>query len=134
MSFPKDFLFGVATSAAQIEGAAQTDGKGLSIWDVFSRIPGKIAGGATPETACGSYHLFGEDIRLMREIGVKSYRFSISWPRVLPDGTGRINQKGLDYYRRLIDGLNNNGIAPNVTLYHWDLPYELEMLRRLFKP
>ncbi len=126
MSFPKDFLFGVATSAAQIEGAAQTDGKGLSIWDVFSRIPGKIAGGATPGTACGSYHLFGEDIRLMREIGVKSYRFSISWPRVLPDGTGRINQKGLDYYRRLIDGLNNNGIAPNVTLYHWDLPYELE--------
>lgn len=78
MSFPKDFLFGVATSAAQIEGAAQTDGKGLSIWDVFSRIPGKIAGGATPGTACGSYHLFGEDIRLMREIGVKSYRFSIS--------------------------------------------------------
>lgn len=126
MSFPKKFLFGVATSAAQVEGAAQADGKGLSIWDVFSRIPGKTADGATPDTACDSYYLYKDDIRLMREIGVNSYRFSIAWSRVLPDGTGKVNQKGLDYYKRLVDELNDNGIVPNVTLYHWDLPYELE--------
>ena len=126
MGFGKDFLFGTATSAAQIEGAALEDGRGLSIWDVFSRIPGKIADNTTPETACNHYHLFKDDVRLMRTLGVNSYRFSISWSRVLPEGRGRVNQKGLDFYKRLVEELNKNGIIPNVTLYHWDLPYELE--------
>lgn len=126
MGFSKDFLFGVATSAAQIEGEAQEDGRGLSIWGVFSRIPGKIADNKTPEIACDHYHLFKDDVKLMRELGVNSYRFSISWSRVLPEGTGQINQKGLDFYKRLVDELNKNDIVPNATLYHWDLPYELE--------
>ena len=126
MGFPKDFLFGVATSAAQIEGAAQEDGRGLSIWDVFSRIPNKIADNTTPEIACDHYHLFKDDVKLMRELGVNSYRFSISWSRVMPEGTGQINQKGLDFYKRLVEELNKNEIVPNATLYHWDLPYELE--------
>ena len=126
MRFPKDFLFGAATSAGQIEGAAQEDGRGLSIWDVFSRIPGTIADNTTPETACNHYHLFKDDVKLMRELGIESYRFSVSWSRVLPEGKGRVNQKGLDFYKRLVDELNKNNIVPNATLYHWDLPYELE--------
>ena len=126
--FPKDFLWGTATAAAQIEGAAQKDGKGLSIWDVFSRIPGKVTNGDTPEVACNHYELYKEDVQMMKKMGLKSYRFSVSWPRVLPDGKGQINQKGLDFYKRLIDELLKNDIVPNMTLYHWDLPYELQNL------
>lgn len=124
--FPKDFLWGVATAAAQIEGAALKDGRGLSIWDVFAKIPGKIINGDTPEVACNHYELYKEDIKLMKEIGIKSYRFSTSWSRILPEGRGQINDKGLDFYKRLVDELLKNDIVPNLTLYHWDLPYELE--------
>lgn len=123
-----DFIWGVATAAAQIEGGYLDDGKGLSIWDAFSHIPGNIRNGDVPDVACDSYHLWEKDIALMKEIGVKGYRYSISWARVMPEGKGRINQKGLDYYRRLTDKLQENGISPNITLYHWDLPYELERL------
>jgi beta-glucosidase len=126
-TFPKNFNWGVATAAAQIEGAAFEDGKGASIWDVFSRIPGRILNGDTPDIACNSYHLYPEDIALMKKIGIRSYRFSFSWPRLLPDGTGNVNQQGLDYYRRLIDSLKEAGIKPNATLYHWDLPYSLQL-------
>ena len=124
--FPSGFLWGVATSAAQVEGAALEDGKGLSIWDVFSRIPGKIRDGSTPDVSCDSYHRYREDIALMKRLGVQSYRFSFSWPRVMPEGTGKINDKGLDFYKRLVEGLLESNIIPNATLYHWDLPYELE--------
>lgn len=123
--FPKDFIWGVATAAAQIEGAAQEDGKGLNIWDVFSRIPGKIVNGDTPETACDHYHRFREDIAHMKKMGVKSYRFSFSWSRLFPQGTGEVNPKGLAFYKELVAELKANGIIPNATLYHWDLPYEL---------
>mgnify|MGYP005950550549 CR=1 FL=1 len=123
-----DFIWGVATAAAQIEGGYLDDGKGLSIWDAFSHIPGNIRNGDVPDVACDSYHLWEKDIALMKEIGVKGYRYSISWARVMPEGKGKINQKGLDYYRRLTDKLQENGISPNITLYHWDLPYELERL------
>ncbi|WP_251548591.1 glycoside hydrolase family 1 protein [Pumilibacter intestinalis] len=122
------FLWGVATAATQIEGAYDTDGKGLSIWDVFSRIPSAIRNGDTPDEACDSYHRFKEDIALMKEIGVNAYRFSVSWSRILPEGRGKINRKGLDYYRRLTDELEEAEIAPNITLYHWDLPYELQRI------
>ena len=124
--FPKNFLWGTATAAAQIEGAAQRDGKGLSIWDVFSRIPGKVTNGDTPEVACDHYGLYKEDVKLMKELGLKSYRFSVSWPRILPEGKGQINQKGIDFYKRLIDELLKNDIVPNMTLYHWELPQALE--------
>lgn len=126
LTFPKDFLWGVATAAPQIEGAWDEDGKGESIWDRFSRIPGKIKNGDTPSVACDSYHRYEEDIRHLQALGVKSYRFSIAWPRVLPEGRGKPNSQGLDYYSRLIDGLLEAGILPNVTLYHWDLPQKLE--------
>lgn len=127
MSIPKDFIFGVATSAGQVEGAAYEDGKGLSIWDVFSCIPGNIVDGSKPDGACNMYHSWKEDIQTMKRLGVDSYRFSFSWSRILPDGKiGSINQKGLDYYKRMIEELHNNQIMPNATIYHWDLPYELE--------
>ncbi len=124
----KDFLWGVATAAAQIEGAYNEDGRGLSIWDVFARIPGTIRGGDTPDTACDSYHKWKDDVALLKDIGVNAYRYSVSWSRVLPEGRGKVNQKGLDYYRRLTDALEEAGIAPNITLYHWDLPYELQRI------
>ena len=124
--FPANFLWGVATAAPQIEGAWDADGKGESIWDRFSRLPGKIANGDTPSVACDSYHRYPEDIQNLKALGVKAYRFSIAWPRVLPEGRGQPNPKGLDYYNRLIDGLLAAGITPNVTLYHWDLPQKLE--------
>jgi beta-glucosidase len=124
--FPSDFIWGVATSAAQVEGAALEDGKGLSIWDVFSRIPDKTKDASTPDISCDHYHRYAEDIASMKALGIKSYRFSFSWPRVMPDGTGKINDKGLDFYKRLVDELLENDIIPNATLYHWDLPYELE--------
>ncbi|ELP66519.1 GH1 family beta-glucosidase [Streptomyces turgidiscabies] len=123
---PPGFRFGAATAAYQIEGAHAEDGRGPSIWDTFSHTPGRTLGGATGDTAADHYHRYREDIALLRDLGVDSYRFSISWPRVLPEGTGRANAKGLDFYDRLIDELLAAGIAPAVTLYHWDLPQALE--------
>lgn len=125
--FPQDFLWGTATAAAQVEGAAFEDGRGPSIWDVFSRIPGKIGDGSTPDVACDQYHRFEEDIAIMKQMGIKSYRFSFSWSRILPEGTGEVNQAGIDYYKRLIGSLKENGIVPNATMYHWDLPYALQI-------
>ena len=124
--FPPDFTWGAATAAYQIEGAASVGGRGESIWDRFTSIPGNIANGDTGEVACDSYHRYSEDVRLMRELGLDAYRFSISWPRVVPDGRGRPNQDGLDFYDRLVDELLANGIEPYPTLYHWDLPQALE--------
>jgi beta-glucosidase len=123
--FPKGFYWGTATSAYQIEGAWDRDGKGESIWDRFSHTPGRIDGGDTGDVACDHYHRWREDLDLLKELGTNAYRFSVSWPRVLPEGRGGINQKGLDYYRRLVDGLRERGIEPFVTLYHWDLPQAL---------
>lgn len=123
--FPRNFVWGVATAAYQIEGAWNIDGKAESIWDRFSHTPGKIIDGTTGDTACNHYNLYKEDIRLIRELGIRSYRCSISWPRVLPEGKGKINQKGLDYYDRLFDELAAANIEPFVTLYHWDLPQAL---------
>jgi beta-glucosidase len=124
-SFPKNFLLGSATAAYQIEGAAREDGKGLSTWDVFCTQSGKIAGGQTGDTACDHYHRWREDVALMQQVGLQAYRFSISWPRVLPDGSGRVNEAGLAFYDRLVDGLLAAGIQPLVTLFHWDLPHAL---------
>ena len=122
---PPDFVFGVASSAYQIEGAADEDGRGPSIWDTFSHEPGRTVNGETGDVACDHYHRWADDIALMRELGIGSYRFSVSWSRVLPEGTGTVNQPGLDFYDRLVDGLLGQGIAPLVTLYHWDLPQPL---------
>ena len=123
--FPQDFLWGAATSAYQIEGGWNADGKGPSIWDHFCHTPGHIANGETGDVACDHYHRFREDVALMRELGLQAYRFSINWPRVLPEGTGTVNQAGLDFYRRLTDELLEAGITPFVTLYHWELPLAL---------
>ncbi len=125
-SFPDNFIWGVATSAYQIEGAWNEDGKGVSIWDKFCRIPGKIVGGATGDVAADHYHRWLEDIKLIVQLGVRAYRFSISWSRILPEGTGRVNQKGLDFYERLVDALLKNGIEPYVCLHHFDLPQALQ--------
>lgn len=122
--FPTDFRWGAAASAYQIEGAWQDDGKGLSLWDVIGNRPGKN-GGETGQIACDHYHRFAEDVGHMRTIGLRSYRFSVSWPRVLPNGTGTINPKGLDFYNRLVDSLLEAGIEPWLTLFHWDYPMEL---------
>jgi len=126
LSFPADFTWGAATAAYQIEGGAAADGRGPSIWDTFCRVPGAIRRGATGDVACDSYHRYREDVALLAGLGLTGYRFSISWPRVQPGGTGPVNQKGLDYYRALLDELAANGIAAAVTLYHWDLPQELQ--------
>ncbi|MFG2196187.1 GH1 family beta-glucosidase [Streptomyces sp. NPDC048639] len=125
-SFPPGFLWGAATAAYQIEGAAQEDGRTRSIWDTFSHTPGKVAGGDTGDIAVDHYHRFREDVRLMAELGLGAYRFSVSWPRVQPTGRGPAVQRGLDFYRALVDELLANGITPLLTLYHWDLPQELE--------
>ena len=124
--FPEHFIWGGATSAYQIEGAWNADGKGPSIWDVFCMIPGKVHNGDTGEIACDHYHRIEEDIALMKQIGLKAYRFSISWPRILPAGRGAVNEKGIAFYNNLIDRLLEAGIEPWVTLYHWDLPAALE--------
>jgi len=126
LKFPENFLWGTATCAYQIEGAVNEDGRGESIWDVFSHTPGKIHNNDNGDVACDHYHRWQEDIQLMKSLGFKSYRFSIAWPRVLPEGRGKINQPGLDFYNRLIDGLLEAGIQPLATLYHWDLPTALE--------
>lgn len=125
-SFPPDFLWGVATSAQQIEGGARAGGRGESIWDRFAATPGRIADGTTPETACDHFARWREDVDLLRWLGVGAYRFSIAWPRVLPAGTGAVNAAGLDFYDRLVDALLEAGIRPFVTLYHWDLPQALQ--------
>lgn len=125
MSFPDKFVWGVATAAAQIEGGAFDDGKGPSIWDIFANKEGAIWNDHKPTVACDHYHRYKEDIALMKEFGIKAYRFSISWPRVIPNGTGAVNAKGIDFYNRLIDELLKAEITPWVTLYHWDLPFEL---------
>ncbi|WP_026675503.1 GH1 family beta-glucosidase [Alkalihalobacterium bogoriense] len=126
LKFPNDFVWGTATSSYQIEGAAREDGKGESIWDQFSRIPGKVHNNDTGIIACDHYHLYESDIKLMKELGIKSYRFSVSWPRIFPNGTGQVNERGLDFYKRIIDTLLENGITPALTMYHWDLPQALQ--------
>jgi len=126
LSFPPGFIWGAATAAYQIEGAATADGRGLSIWDTFTRLPGKVRRGDTGDIACDSYHRYREDVALLASFGLTGYRFSISWPRIQPGGTGAVNQRGLDYYRALLDELADRGIAAAATLYHWDLPQELQ--------
>lgn len=124
--FPKNFIWGAATSSYQIEGAWQDDGKGESIWDRFSHTPGKIEDATTGDVACDHYYRWPEDVALMRSLNLQAYRFSISWPRILPEGVGRVEQKGLDFYGRLVDGLLEAGITPFATLYHWDMPQALQ--------
>ncbi|MGC5017620.1 GH1 family beta-glucosidase [Micromonospora sp. DT47] len=124
--FPPGFLWGAATAAYQIEGAATEGGRTPSIWDTFSHTEGRVVAGHTGDVACDHYHRMPDDVRLMAELGLKSYRFSVSWPRVQPGGSGPANQQGLDFYRRLVDELLAHGIEPWLTLYHWDLPQPLE--------
>ena len=124
--FPDGFLWGTATSAYQIEGAVSEDGRGPSIWDIFSHTPGKIEDGSNADRANDHYHRYKEDVGLIAALGAKAYRFSIAWPRVFPDGVGTPNPKGLDFYNRLVDELLKNGIEPFATLYHWDLPQTLQ--------
>lgn len=126
IQFPTDMKWGVATAAYQIEGAANEGGRGISIWDTFSKTPGKVINGDNGDVACDSYHRYIEDIDIMSELGVDFYRFSVSWPRIFPSGTGEVNQEGLDYYHRLVDCLLEKGIEPMLTLYHWDLPQALQ--------
>lgn len=127
LMFPEDFIWGVATAAQQVEGAAFEGGRGLSIWDVFCRLPGKVRDGQVPDITCDQYHRYAEDIQLMKKLGVQSYRFSFSWPRIIPDGDGKVNPEGIAYYKALIRELKENGIIPNATMYHWDLPYALQL-------
>jgi beta-galactosidase len=127
--FPKDFIWGAATSAYQIEGGHTAGGRGPSIWDAFTAIPGKTHRGQNGRQACDHYHRYIEDVALMKTMGLKAYRFSISWPRLFPAGHGEINRQGVDFYSRLIDALLENGIIPWATLYHWDLPLALEFER-----
>ncbi len=126
LKFPEGFLWGTATCSYQIEGAVKEDGRGESIWDVFSHTPGKTLNGDTGDVACDHYHRWQDDIKVMQSLGYPYYRFSLGWPRILPNGRGKINQPGLDFYSRLIDGLLEAGITPMATLYHWDLPIALE--------
>ena len=125
-SFPADFLWGAATSAYQVEGSPLADGAGASIWHRFSHTPGLVANGENGDVACDHYHRYEADIALMRELGLNAYRFSVSWSRIFPEGKGHINEKGLDFYRRLVDSLRAAGILPLITLYHWDLPAALD--------
>jgi beta-glucosidase len=123
--FPADFLWGAATAAYQVEGAAAEDGRGRSIWDSFAERKGATVDGDTGAVACDHYHRYREDVALMRRLGLRVYRFSVAWPRVLPEGTGAVNERGLDFYDRLVDELLSAGVAPSCTLYHWDLPVAL---------
>ncbi len=124
--FPAGFTWGVATSSFQIEGGAWEDGRGECIWDRFCRTPGKVLNGDTGDVACDHYHRWQEDIALMQSLGVQAYRFSIAWPRIMPEGAGPVNERGLAFYDRLVDGLLGAGIVPFITLYHWDLPQALQ--------
>ncbi|MDA8424661.1 MAG: GH1 family beta-glucosidase [Treponema sp.] len=126
LEFPAGFVWGAATSAYQIEGAWNADGKGESVWDRFAATPGKIADGRDGRTACDHYRLWREDLDLMASLNLRAYRFSISWPRILPEGSGSVNAAGLDFYDRLVDGMLERGIRPFATLFHWDLPQRLE--------
>lgn len=125
MGFAKDFVWGAATSSYQIEGTGRDSGKGQNIWDIFTKEPGRVYEGHTGDIACDHYHRFREDVAYMKELGLKGYRFSIDWSRVLPEGTGKVNEKGIDFYNALIDELLEQGIEPYITLYHWELPYEI---------
>ncbi len=125
MSFSNDFIWGAATASYQVEGAYKEDGKGLNIWDVTASANGRVAHGENGNVACDHYHRYKDDIKLFKEIGIKYYRFSISWSRVIPDGTGKVNPKGIEFYSNLVDELLAAGITPLITLFHWDLPYEL---------
>jgi beta-glucosidase len=125
-TFPDGFLWGAATSAYQIEGAPLADGAGPSIWHRFAHTPGNTAWGETGDVACDHYHRYADDVALMAELGLQSYRFSIAWSRIMPDGRGAVNRAGLDFYSRLVDVLLARGIQPNTTLYHWDLPAALD--------
>ncbi|MGN1481547.1 GH1 family beta-glucosidase [Porcipelethomonas sp.] len=126
MDFGKNFIWGAATSSYQVEGGAYEDGKGLNIFDTFCQIPGRIDNNDNGDTACDHYHRWKDDIALMKEIGLKAYRFSLNWARILPEGTGKVNPKGIEFYNNIIDELLKNNIEPFVTLYHWDLPLELD--------
>src|SRR5687768_11681559 len=126
--FPEGFLWGAATASYQIEGSPLADGAGPGIWHRFSHTPGRTTNGDTGDEACDHYRLYNEDVALMRELGLKAYRFGIAWTRIFPEGKGRLNQAGLDFYSRLLDELHAAGIKPLVTLYHWDLPAALDDL------
>jgi beta-glucosidase len=126
MKLPGEFIYGAASSAFQIEGACDIDGKGLSVWDEFSHRKKKISDKSTADIACNHYTLYKDDIRLMKEIGLDSYRFSLSWPRILPEGEGKVNRKGIDFYKKLVDSLLENDIEPFITVFHWDLPLALQ--------
>jgi beta-glucosidase len=125
LAFPKDFLWGCATASYQVEGAATEDGRGPTNWDVFSHTPGRVANGDTGDVACDSYHRYAEDAQLLKALGVRTYRMSLAWSRIFPEGKGQPNQKGIDHYNRVVDNLLENGITPYVTLFHWDLPQAL---------
>jgi beta-glucosidase len=125
-AFPPSFVWGAATAAYQIEGATAEDGRGESIWDRFCTVPGAVRNGDTGAVAGDCYHRFPQDVELMRALGLDAFRFSIAWPRILPDGRGHVEPRGLDFYDRLVDALLEAGIRPFVTLYHWDLPQALE--------
>lgn len=125
MSFPKKFIWGTATASYQVEGAACEDGRGLTVWDDFCSTTGKTFNGQNGDVACDHYHRYKEDVALMAELGLKAYRFSIAWSRIMPEGTGEINEKGLEFYDSLVDELLKKGITPYVTLFHWDLPFGL---------
>ncbi len=124
--FPAGFYWGTATSSFQIEGATHEDGRGESIWDRFASVPNNILTGETGDPACDSYHRYGDDIAIMQELGVNAYRFSVAWPRIIPDGDGAVQPAGLDHYDRLVDALLAADITPFITLYHWDLPQALQ--------
>jgi beta-glucosidase len=124
--FPGDFIWGAATASYQIEGAYDEDGRAPSVWDTFSRTPGRVENGDTGDVACDFYHRYADDVQLMKRLGLAAFRFSIAWPRVVPQGRGAVNEKGLDFYDRLVDELLENGIKPFPTLFHWDLPQALE--------